>query len=199
MFSSLRLLGLTCLLLNTVLAADKGESLNKPIPEDARQSFAHGLQLERSDKYEEALAEFKKACEIAPNYLPARAEYVSTGSYNLGREAQVRAEFEALMTKEPENPVYPMALELGQPFAPTEAKRAWLEKVAALAPEWGWGHYAKARLAEQTRPEVALAESLKTIELTPEAPQAYSTAISILQRLKRFDEADALAEKLAVA
>jgi peroxiredoxin len=179
------------------LAADKGESLNKPIPEDARQSFARGLKLERSDRYAEALAEFKKAWEIAPNYLRARAEYVMADSYNLGREAQVRAEYEALMVKEPENAAYPMALALGQPFAPAEAKRAWLEKVAALAPEWAWGHYAKARLAEQTQPEAALAESLKTIELAPDALQAYATATSILEKLKRFDEADALAEKLA--
>jgi peroxiredoxin/tetratricopeptide (TPR) repeat protein len=179
------------------LATDKGESLNAPIPEAARQSFARGLKLERSDRYAEALVEFKKAFELAPNYLGARAEYITAESYDQGREAQVRAEYQALMVKEPDNPVYPMALALGQQFAPAEAKRAWLEKVVALAPEWSWGHYAKARLAEQTQPEAALAESLKTIELAPEAPQAYATATSILEKLKRFDEADALAEKLA--
>jgi peroxiredoxin/Flp pilus assembly protein TadD len=198
MLRRLWLLGLTCILFHPALAADKGESLNKPIPEDARQSFARGLKLERSDRYEEALAEFKKAIEIAPNYLRARAEYVMADSYNLGREAQVRAEYEALMSKEPENPIYPMALALGQPFAPAETKRAWLEKVAALAPEWAWAHYAKAQLA-QAQPEATLAESLKTIELAPDALQAYVTATSILAKLKRFDEADALAEKLAAS
>jgi peroxiredoxin len=199
MLKRLWLSGLTCILLQAApaLAADQGESLNKPISEDARQSFARGLRLERSDRYAEALVEFKKAFQISPNYLRARVEYVMAESYDQGREAQVRAEYEALMVKEPENPVYPMTLALGQPFAPAEAKRAWLEKVAVLAPAWAWGHYAKARLAEQTQPEVALAESLKTIELAPDAPQGYATATAILEKLKRFDEADALAEKLA--
>lgn len=179
------------------LGADKGESLNKAIPEAARQAFARGLKLERSDKYADALAAFKKAFDLDPIYLRARAEYITADSYNLGREIQVRAEYEALMAKEPENPIYPMAIALGQPYAPADIKRAWLEKVAALAPEWAWGHYAKAQLAQQTQPEMALADLLKTIELAPDALQAYSTATSILTKLKRFDEADALAEKLA--
>ena len=198
MLRSLRILALACVLSQgaAARAADGGDALNSPIPEAARQDFSRGVKLERADRYEEAAAEFKKAFESSPNYVRARAEYVMAESYHVGSEAQVRAEYEALMSKEPENPVYPMALALGQPLAAADVRNAWFEKVAALAPEWAWGHYAKAKLAERKQPDVALAESLKTIELAPDAEQAYTTAISILEKLKRFDEADALATKL---
>jgi hypothetical protein len=94
----------------------------------------------------------------------ARAEYVMAESYHIGSETQVTAEYEALMAKEPGNPLYPAALVMGQRFASAEAKHAWLEKVAALAPEWAWGHYAKAKLAEPKQPKTALSESLKATD-----------------------------------
>lgn len=190
--------GLLCILVQVIPAqsVDQGKLLNRPIPEAAKQAFSRGMKLGRSDRYEAALAEFKKALELAPNYMLARAEYVLDKSYHFGSEAGVRAEYEALMAKEPENPVYPMALALGQPLAAADVRNARLEKVVELAPEWAWGHFAKAKLAEQTKPDVELTESLKTIDLAPDAAPAYTIAASALEKLKRFDEAEALATKL---
>ncbi len=73
-----------------------------------------------------------------------------------------------------------------------------LEKVAEIAPEWGWGHYAKALLLSEKEPEKAVGELLKTIEKDPSASEAYYLLIGLQEtKLKRIEDAIATAERFA--
>ena len=155
---------ITTLFLITILisidragALAQGQELN--VPASAQALVKQGLELVNHDKFDEAMAAFKKAVAIAPRYLKAHAEYVRTRAYFQEAYNEVRIEYEALMAKEPNNPVYPMALVLGAGAATSNrVNRARYEKVAALAPEWAWGHYAKAHLLISKEPEAAAVE-----------------------------------------
>ncbi|HEY3581588.1 MAG TPA: hypothetical protein VGK82_13625, partial [Pyrinomonadaceae bacterium] len=61
-----------------------------------------------------------------------------------------------------------------------------LEKVVRLAPEWAWGHYAKALLLEDREPEQSAAEYRKCIDTEPFATQAYYRLINLQTKLNRI-------------
>jgi len=179
-------------------ASAQGQELNAPAPASAQALVKQGLELVNHDKFDEAIAAFKKAIAMAPRYLKAHAEYIRTRAYFQEAYNEVRAEYEALMAKEPNNPVYPMALALGAGAATSNrVNRARYEKVVALAPEWAWGHYAKAQLLLSKEPEAAAAELNKAIEQEPLAAEAYRRLISLQEGpLKKLDDALATAEKM---
>lgn len=180
-------------------AAAQGQELNAPAPAAAQALVKQGLESVYHDKFDEAVTTFKKAIAIAPRYLKAHTEYIRTRAYFQEAYHEVRVEYEALMTKEPNNPVYPMALALGAGAATSNrVNRARYEQVAALAPEWAWGHYAKAQLLISKEPEAAAAELSKAIEQEPTAAEAYRRLIILQQGpLKKLDAALATAEKMA--
>ncbi|HYE71972.1 MAG TPA: hypothetical protein VEF04_01525, partial [Blastocatellia bacterium] len=182
-----------------IYAVAQGQELNAPAPTAAQALVKQGLELVYHDKFAEAVVAFKKAIALAPRYLRAHTEYIRTRAYFQEAYNDVRVEYEALMAKEPDNPIYPMALELGTRGATANrVSRARYEKVAALAPEWAWGHYAKAQLLMSKEPEAAAAELGKAIEKDPTAEEVYRQ-LSFLQegQLKRLDDAIATAEKMA--
>jgi len=189
----------TLMLVGQAYAATQGQELNAPAPAAAQALVKQGRDLVYHDKFDEAVATFKKAIAAAPRYLRAHAEYIRTRAYFEEAYNEVRVEYEALMAKEPGNPIYPMALELGTRGATSNrVSRARYEKVASLAPEWGWGRYAKAQLLMSKEPEAAAAELVKAIEKDPAAEEAYGRLISLQEgQLKKLDEAIATAEKMA--
>ncbi len=189
----------TSMVVGYAYAAAQGQELNAPAPAAAQALVKQGVESVCHDKFDEAVVTFKKAIAIAPRYLKAHAEYIRTRAYFQEAYNEVRVEYEALMAKEPNNPVYPMALALGAGAATSNrVNRARYEKVAALAPEWSWGHYAKAQLLMSKEPEAAAAELRQTIEQEPGAAEAYSRLISLQGGpLKKLDAAIATAEKMA--
>lgn len=149
-------------------APAQGPELTGPPTAAAAELVRKGVELAEHDKPEQAVEALREAVAAAPHSVTARSEYVRVMSYFMGQREQVRKEYEALMSKEPHNPVYPLALAMGLTFAPEEMKRGWLEKAAQASPEgWVWGHYARARLSERKEPEAALAEALKAVEKDP--------------------------------
>ena len=178
-----------------IFAADKGEHLNTPPPDAAKQLLEQGIKLAENDRPIEALDKFKKAIAIAPNYVKAHSQYIKTRVYFLGQYDEVMAEYEKYMRQEPDNPVYPMAVFLGQSLANDNG--AWLKKTAEIAPEWSWGHYAKALLLLGRDNEAATAELLKSIEKNPAEPAGYIQAIHFQRNiLRRVDDAMVTVEKM---
>jgi peroxiredoxin len=187
------------LLMGRAPAFTQGQELNPPAPASAQALVKQGVELVNHDRFEQAVAAFTKAIAAAPRYLKAHVEYIRTRAYFQEAYNEVRLEYEALMAKEPGNAIYPVALELGTRGATSyRVTRARYEKVVAAAPEWAWGHYAKAQLLMSKDPAAAAAELVKAIEKDPTAAEAYRDLISLQERqLRNLDDAIATAEKMA--
>jgi thiol-disulfide isomerase/thioredoxin/predicted Zn-dependent protease len=174
---------------------DKGQSLNEPPTDEVRALVSRGVELAEDDRVDEAVAVLKKALSLSPNYLRAHIEYRKIRENYLGQFDEVEAEYESLLKREPDNPVYLMALYYRSNGS---FGRGSLEKVAEIAPEWAWGHYAKALLLSDMEPEKAVGELLKCIEEEPSASEAYYRLIGLQEtKLKRIEDAIATAEKFA--
>lgn len=179
--------------------AQEDKKLFAPIPQKARDLLKNGRkQAVEQDEIDKGLMQIKEAIRIAPNFVAAHSEYVRLKAYWLGQLAETQAEYEELMRQEPGNPIYPLALAQGLQFTPRAKKDDWFSAIAQLAPEWAWGHFAKARASESTNQNIALPEMLKAIEKDSTEPVFYTSAIPMLIKVKRLDEANTLFEKLPV-
>ncbi|HEX8197424.1 MAG TPA: redoxin domain-containing protein [Pyrinomonadaceae bacterium] len=191
---------LTCVLMTgfEVFAEAGKKDLNAPVPQKARELTAQSVFLAERDRFTESVAALQKAIAIAPNYVNAHAEYIQLKANFLNRYDVVRKEYEDLMMREPQNPVYPMALAIAQYQTSQTSKNAWLKKVVELAPEWSWSHYARALLIAEKEPETAAVELNKYIEADGSWISAYSTLAWIQEKtLKKLDDAIATTEKAA--
>jgi peroxiredoxin/Tfp pilus assembly protein PilF len=176
-------------------AYQKGESLNVQPSESVRRMVRDAVELAERDKTSEALKVLKKAISLAPNYLQAHSEYIRIRTYFLEQYDEVKSEYDGLIEKEPDNPVYPMALAMGQPL--TIGESPWFKRVAELAPDWAWGHYARAALIAEKEPESAVAELFKCIEKDKTLLPAYYFITFLLSRAGKYDEAISIAERMA--
>jgi thiol-disulfide isomerase/thioredoxin len=185
-----------CLLLTgSTYAFDNGQRLNEPPPDEARKLVKRAIFLAENDQPERALATIKKALAISPNDLRAHLEYHNIMANFLERSDEINEEYQRLIRKYPDNPVYLMAVYQGYGG---EYARPQLEKVVELAPEWAWGHFAKAKLLQTKEPENAVAELRKCLAKDSRISEAYSLLISIQEvRLKRLDDAIETAEAMA--
>lgn len=196
---SMAALCLKCVLLTAtvVYGGVDVKKLKAPVPETAKTLLRRGVDLADRDRAFEAVAALRKAIVLAPNYVNAHAEYIQVKSNHLGRYDEARKEYEDLMKKEPNNPVYPMAMAIAQHQTSQTSKNVWLKKVIELAPEWAWSHYARALLVIDKEPETAAAEIEKYIEAGGTWAGAYSTLAWVQEKtLKRLEDAIATTEKL---
>lgn len=185
-----------CLLFSFRGYADqKGESLNVPSSESVRKMVRDAVELAERGKTSEALRVLKKAISLAPDYVQAHAESIRIRTYFLEQYDEVRSEYDRLIQKEPDNPVYPMALAIGQGL--TLDQSPWFKRVADLAPEWAWGHYAQAALLSEKEPESVAAELLKCIEKDKTVLPAYYFITFLLSRAGKYDDAISIAERMA--
>lgn len=182
---------------NAQQQSEKLKRLNAPIPSAARELVKRATYLAERDKAQTSVAALRRAIALAPNYVNAHAEYIRVKAYFLNRYDEVRAEYENLMAKKPDNPVYPMALTLVPYQTPFAIRNAWYEKVVKLAPEWFWARYAKAMLVYNKEPEVATSELLKYLEADQTREEAFQTLAYLQEKpLKRIDDAIRTAEKM---
>jgi len=190
---------LMCALTSALTAYASGKEIdsNKPIPMTARRMAMRGSDLVAHDRVAEGLALLKKAIALAPNYIWAHKQYVAARTHNQGQYDEVRAEYERLMAKEPDNPVYPLVI-AETARVPNEYVRPLLEKVIQLAPDWAWAHYAKARLYDDEKNQLMAAEFLKCVEQDETASDAYYSLSYVLEKgLGKIDEAISVTEKLS--
>lgn len=206
-FMTLWLLGV---LMQTVSAQtnDGGRRFDAPPPKAARDLVKQGVALAGNDRFDEARTTLKKAIALAPNYVEAHREYLHIKADFQGKVDEAKAEYEALIAKEPDNPVYPMAMALGLSRSGNDQLMAWFQKVAELAPEWSWGHYAKAHLIwgrtylmlnEKLgeKGDQILAEVAKAIEKDRTVQYFYSLTLFFQKHLGRTDDAIVTAEKMS--
>ena len=180
---------------SNVHAIDKGEHLNEPAPPAARELVKRAVLLAESDKPFAAIAALKKALSLAPNYLQAHIGYGNVKANYLNRSDQVEAEYRSLIGRFPRNPVYLMAFYFRSNGADGQKS---LLKIVELAPEWAWGHYAKALLINGNDLEGAVIELQHCLESDRSALAAYATLIEWQEtRLHRIDDAIRTAEQLA--
>jgi hypothetical protein len=131
---------------SAVDAVSQSTELNKSIPNSARQTFKLANELAEQEKFAASVAALKKTISAAPQFLPAHVKYISLKAYFMGRQTEVKAEYENLMAKNPANPIYPAALGIALFAESAQTRRGWFETVTKLAPDWAWGHYARANL-----------------------------------------------------
>jgi thiol-disulfide isomerase/thioredoxin/tetratricopeptide (TPR) repeat protein len=178
--------------------SDAGNSTSK-VSESARRAVESGAELAARENYAAALKTFKKAISSVPGYLTAHIEYIQTKAYLMEQYDEAKSEYERLMAKSPDNPVYPAALAVGLFSERRKTKREWFERVVKLAPESAWGHLAKSQLIKEKEPAAAAAELLKAVEKDSDAPQLYFTELIFIQEfaLKNVDDTLVTAEKMA--
>ena len=172
--------------------------LNVPIPMAARELVKQADDLAARDRATEAVEGLRRAIARAPNYVNAHVRYIEIKANFMGRYDEVRAEYEALMLKEPDNPVYPMALSIAHYNGVIASSDTLLKKVVELAPNWSWSHYARADILADKEAETAAKEMLEYLAEDGSARQAYYVLIYIQgTTLGRLDDAIATAEKMA--
>jgi len=177
--------------------SNKRQELNVSPPESVPKMVKQAIELAECAQAGKAIATLKKVISLAPNYLKAHSEYIRVKTYLLEKYDEVRAEYESLMAREPDNPVYPMALAMAQSLTTGKKMMTWFEKVAELAPDWAWGHYAQAALWSDKEPEKAAAELLKCIEEDPTEIQPYYMLMFIqADKLGKIDDAISTAKKM---
>ena len=202
-------LGVLCALALSISAqtSDGGRRFDVPPPQAARDLVKRGVELAGQDRVNEAIAAVKKAIALAPNYFEAHREYLSLRIQFQGKVDEVKSEYESLMAKEPDNPVYPAAMY--QTLGGRGIKVFPLvKKVAELAPEWSWGHYAQSIVilgrdfefhieTYDGKGDQMLGELWKAIEKDATVKVFYAGAIRIQEKLGRIDDAILTAEKMA--
>lgn len=173
------------------------QDLNAAAPEAAKELVKAAGELEKHDRPEEAVAALKQALSIAPHYLRAHLEYVRIKIYHLDRYDELRAEYESLLAREPDEPVYLMALALAEPLSPKEIRLARFKKVSEIVPEWAWAHFARARLIQEKQPEAAVTELMRCLEKDPDAAAAYEMLLELQERrLGKIEAAISTAERM---
>lgn len=173
------------------------QDLNAPPPEAAQELVKAAGELGKRDRPEEAVAALKQALSIAPHYLRAHLEYIRIKIYHLDLYDELRAEYGSLLAREPDDPVYLMALALAEPLSPKEIRLARFKKVSETAPEWAWAHFAKARLIQEKEPEAAVTELVKCVEKDQDAAAAYEMLLELQERrLGKIEEAISTAERM---
>ncbi|HEX8565809.1 MAG TPA: redoxin domain-containing protein [Pyrinomonadaceae bacterium] len=182
----------------SIIYAQKGEELNKPVPQAAWQTFKRANALAERENFAQSLVELKKVIATAPHFLQAHIKYINVKAYFLGQYNETKSEYEALSVKNPSNPIYPAALAVSLFTESQSVRNKWFESVMRLAPDWAWGQYAKAQLLQDKEPEKAIAEYSEMIKKVPYAPYPYNQAIFLQNvKLKKIDDALLTAEKMS--
>lgn len=171
---------------------------NKPIPPTAKKSLAKSNELIIKSKYQEAEKNLRQAIRTAPHYVNAHATYIELKSLHLFKYDEVRKEYENLMKKEPNNPVYPMALAIARYQVGSSSKNRWLKTVLEIAPEWSWSHYARGMLLSDSKPKEAVEELNKYINADGTWMMAYYSLAYIQNNvLDRLEDAISTIEKMS--
>jgi peroxiredoxin len=194
--------GICCflLLLTTVLSANgragQREGWSSPPPTRAITLVARAQALAERNELSKALVSARQAVAIAPTYLKAHLAYIRIRVNFLGQFDQAKAEYDSLILREPDNPVYLFASAITGLRG--NDPRDDLRKVVQIAPTWAWADYSRGVLAQETDYESALLEFLKCIEQDKTADRAYYKVISIqAQRLNKIDDAIKTAEHMS--
>lgn len=165
---------------------------------DVSAFIRQGIAFRQQDQPAKAIDCFRQAMRTDPQSLRAHAEYVRTKTYGLDSFDDVKAEYEALMQKEPGNPVYPMALAVGQHITPGSGKNQWYARVARAAPDSASGLFAQAELGYDRDPAAAADKCVRATQLDPSLGDAYTFGIFLREsKLHDLDGALELAGNLS--
>jgi peroxiredoxin/tetratricopeptide (TPR) repeat protein len=151
---------------------------------------ALALEMVDRDRVSEAVELLRQSIATDPTNVRAHAAYIRVMTFYRAAYDDVRAHYDALLAREPTNPVYPMALALGAPNGVTNRTLSgWYRQVANLAKDSFWGHYAKGQLLASTDPSGAEGELRAAISLEPASPEPYDSLIAIKEGAKNLDGA----------
>jgi peroxiredoxin len=164
-----------------------------------RDIVSEALDLADREQVDEAIKLLNRSIAADPTNVPLHAAYIRIKTFYAKAYDQVRAEYDALLAREPDSPVYPMALALGAPGAvPTRTRVGWYQRTSDLTPNSAWGHYARAQLAITGEPERAEKELRAAIALDPDSLEAYESLLSLEERtLKNADAALEVAKAMS--
>jgi peroxiredoxin len=190
-----------------IVSSAFAQTVPSPDAAQVRALVRQATDLTGRDRAAEAITLLRKAIALAPDSVAAHRQYVRTRAYFLGELDAVKAEYESLAAKNPTNPVYPLTLLLGLETLVDNQKALW-KTVAALAPDWSWGHCAKGWVIfgrtyflmnekADAKGEQAIAEFLRAAELDPSVPDFYEDAIFFQEAFGRLAEALAIAQRMA--
>jgi peroxiredoxin len=170
-----------------------------------RDTISEALDLADREQINAAIQLLNRGIAADPANVRMHAAYIRIKTFYAKAYDQVRGEYDALLAREPDNPVYPMALVLGAPGAvPTRTRLGWYQRTSELTPNSAWGHYAKAQLAMTAEPERAEKELGAAIALEPDSLEAYESLLSLEERTLKnadaaFEVANAMSSRPALA
>lgn len=188
-----------CLQLSGQNFGTKQKDINTAVPVSALRLVKRAVELADQGKALNSVALLKKAMSIAPDYLEAHTNYIRIKTLYLDEYDEMRREYEALLRKELDNPVYLMALALEEPIAPQKINLARFQKVSERAPDWIWSSFARAEMLKEKEPQKAVAELLKIIGQNVNSEKVYESLLELQEKkLNDVDGAISTAEKMAV-
>jgi tetratricopeptide (TPR) repeat protein len=138
----------------------------------------------------EAVAEFRQALEIKPDFTPAHF-YLAHVYLDLGRPARAKEELEAALTQAPKNPQFLASLgeaqrQLKEPAKAVETIRQALAADPSLAEA---RYYLGLALFDLGKTEDAIKELEQVLRSAPGRPEACLALGTVYNQANRFDDA----------
>ncbi len=175
-------------------------------PKAAGDLLAQSIDLAGRDRIDEAIRTARRAIGVAPMSLDPHITYIRLRADFQGELDAVKAEYADLIRRQPDNPVYPLALFLsGVGRGPDDMR--WLRLVVALAPDSSWGHFAQSyviagRTWEMMNDDFGgngrrmVQEALAAVDANA-GRQFYVRAIHLQETVEGVDAAMLTAQKMA--
>jgi Tfp pilus assembly protein PilF/GR25 family glycosyltransferase involved in LPS biosynthesis len=166
------------------------------VVEDVAILNTRGLELQKLNRHEEALAQFEKALSLKPDDIVALSSRASI-LFDLGRFDAALANCDALLRLRPNDATaFNMRGLLLEALKRPEEALASYDKAVAVAPGALEALYNRGNiLADLSRFEEALASYDKALAIAPEAAPILNNRGLVLEELQRFEDAVASYER----
>jgi peroxiredoxin len=206
MKAMLMILCLTCVLAAPAQSVQPRSPREAPPSKEARDLLARAVDLAGRDRVDDAVAAVRRAIALAPTFLDAHVRYIRLRASFQGELDAVKAEYADLMARQPDNPIYPLALFLGGVHQGPD-DMLWLRRVVALAPDSSGGHFAQSYVIlgrtwemmnegfEGKGPQL-VEEALKAVDANA-GVEFYERAIHLQEIVDGADAAILTAQKMA--
>ena len=162
----------------------------RQIPKPARKEYDKGVDLDKSGKNDEAIAHYRKAIEIYPDFYAARNN-LGSALMTRARYPEAREQFEKVVAlNSTDGAGYFNLANLYIITKQAEPAQLWIERGLSRQPDSALGHFLQGSLYELTgRFKEAETSLRRSIELDPLMAKAHLALVNLYLQTKRDEQA----------